>query len=397
MESQTPMLTCQKHLFSLPDSVTYLNCAYMSPQMKSVEEAGRVALRLKSQPFLIQPEDFFTAMTELKRLFAELIELDDPGRVAIIPSASYGLSTVARNISLQPGEEILVAGEQFPSNFYPWKRLADENGGRLKVVSPPQSEHRTQAWNEAVLQSITPQTRVVALGHVHWTDGTRFDLGAIRARAREAGALLIVDGTQSVGALPFSVSELRPDALICAGYKFLMGPYSIGLAYFGPHFDEGRPLEENWINRLHSEDFKGLVNYQEAYQPLAGRYSVGEQSNFILIPMQVEALRQLLTWQPARIQAYCREISDPAVERLLELGARAEPAGERCGHLFGVRLNDRFDERALAAAFQKRSVYVSLRGSAIRIAPHVYNEAADLQTLTQCFEEARIAKNYVLK
>lgn len=391
------MLTCQKHLFSLPDSVTYLNCAYMSPQLKSVEAAGREALRRKSQPFLIQPEDFFTTVAEVKRLFAELIQLDEPGRVAVIPSASYGISSAARNISLRPGEEILVTGEQFPSNFYPWKRLADEHGGRLKVVSAPRSGHRTQAWNEAILQSITARTRVVALGHVHWTDGALFDLPSIRERSREVGALLIIDGTQSVGALPFSVAELQPDALICAGYKFLMGPYSIGLAYFGPSFDEGRPLEENWINRLDSEDFKGLVNYRDAYQPLAGRYSVGEQSNFILIPMQLEALRQLLAWQPARIQAYCRNISDPAVERLLELGALAEPAERRCGHLFGVRLNDRFDEQKLAEAFQRRSVYVSLRGSAIRIAPHVYNETDDLQALTQCFEEARIARNYVLE
>lgn len=391
------MLTCQKHLFSLPDSVTYLNCAYMSPQLMAVEEAGRKALGLKSQPFLIQPEDFFATVAEVKRLFAELIQLDEPGRVAVIPSASYGISSAARNISLRAGEEILVTGEQFPSNFYPWKRLAEENGGRLSVVSAPKSEHRTRAWNEAILQSITPQTRVVALGHVHWTDGTLFDLQAIRERSREVGALLIIDGTQSVGALPFSVKNLQPDALICAGYKFLMGPYSIGLAYFGPHFDEGRPLEENWINRLDSEDFKGLVNYQEAYQPLAGRYSVGEQSNFVLIPMQLEALRQLLAWGPDRIQAYCREISDPAVERLLELGALVEPVGQRCGHLFGVRLNDRFDEQRLAEAFKRRSVYVSLRGSAIRIAPHVYNESVELQVLTQCFEEARITKNYVLE
>ena len=115
---------------------------------------------------------------------------------------------------------------------------------------------------------------------MHWTDGTRFDLAAIGARAREVGAALVVDGTQSVGALPFDVQQLRPDALVCATYKWLMGPYSLGFAYLGPRFDDGEPLEETWIGRRGSENFKELVDYQDDYQPGALRYDVGERSNF---------------------------------------------------------------------------------------------------------------------
>jgi len=387
------MLTCQKHLFSLPESVAYLNCAYMSPQLKAVEEAGRQALLLKSQPYQIRQADFFEPVTKLKRLFAELINLSEPERIALIPSASYGLSTVAQNIPLQPGEKIVVTSEQFPSNYYPWKRLADENGGCLEIVEAPRSTSRTQSWNEAILNAITPETKVVALGHVHWMDGILFDLHAIRKRTREVGALLIIDGTQSIGALPFNIEELQPDALVCAAYKYLMGPYSVGLAYFGPFFDQGKPLEESWINRLNSEDFSGLVNYEESYQTKAGRYSVGEHSNFQLIPMLLAALQQLLNWQPTRIQAYCQKISRDAVERLIALGAQAEPADQRCGHLFGVRLNDNFDEQKLVAAFKERNVYVSKRGNAIRVAPNVYNQPEHLAELVSCFEQASIGGN----
>ena len=90
---------------------------------------------------------------------------------------------------------------------------------------------------------------------------------ALRQRTHEVGAQLVIDGTQSVGALPINVQELQPDALICAGYKWLMGPYSIALAYYGPYFDQGEPLEEGWINRYGSEDFTNLVQYQDRYQP----------------------------------------------------------------------------------------------------------------------------------
>lgn len=384
-----PMLTCQKHLFSLPESVAYLNCAYMSPQLRSVEEAGRRALALKARPYEISTEDFYTKVIELRRAFAQLIGAAEWQRIAIIPAASYGLSTAARNVRLQAGQKIVLAGEQFPSNYYPWKRLADERGGRIQMVPAPDSHRRTEAWNEALLTAIDAGTKVVTLGNVHWTDGTRFDLEAIRRRSREVGALLVVDGTQSVGALPFDVETIQPDALICAGYKYLMGPYSIGLAYFGPAFDDGQPLEENWINRLDSEDFRNLVNYQGAYQPAAGRYSVGEQSNFVLVPMLLAAVRQLLEWQPAAIQAYGKAISRRPLERLREMGARIEPESHRCGHLFGIRLSDNFDRKALSVAFQRHEVFVSLRGDAIRVGPHVYNEEAQLDRLVRCFEEAR--------
>ena len=130
---------------------------------------------------------------------------------------------------------------------------------------------------------------MVALPHVHWTDGVRLDLEAIGRRAREVGAALVVDGTQSVGAMPFNVTSIQPDAVICAAYKWLTGPYSIGLAYYGQRYDDGVPSEETWIGRLGSEDFRRLVDYEDAYRPGAARYDVGECSNFVLIPMLIAA------------------------------------------------------------------------------------------------------------
>ncbi|MDZ7647737.1 MAG: hypothetical protein U5K54_11465 [Cytophagales bacterium] len=111
------------------------------------------------------------------------------------------------------------------------------------------------------------------------------------------------------GRYHLDIKEIRPDALICGGYKWLMGPYSLGLAYYGEYFDQGIPVEENWINRLHSENFAGLVNYESDYQPGALRYEVGEHSNFILVPMLLEALEQINQWKPVNIQKYCAAIT----------------------------------------------------------------------------------------
>lgn len=383
------MLHCQKDLFDLEKEITYLNGAYMSPQLKSVTEMGVQLMAKKGRPYDIRVEDFFQPNDQLKANFARLINVPEKDRIAIIPSVSYGLANVANNIQLEKGEQIIIVEEQFPSNYYCWKRLADKYDGDIQIVRAPASETRAAAWNEAVLAAIDEQTKVVALSHVHWADGTRFDLQAIRRRTRDVGALLVIDGTQSVGALPFDMHEIQADALICAGYKWLMGPYSLGLAYYGEYFDNGIPIEENWINRLHSEDFKNLVNYQEAYQPKAGRYSMGEQSNFALVPMLDRAIEQLLEWTPGQIQTYCGQLWDHILPELTGLGGQVEQKGHRGEHLVGIRLDDTFDREKLSTVLKEKKVHVSLRGSSIRVSCHLYNEKEDMELLMDCFRQAK--------
>lgn len=373
----------QKNKFSIPAGVTYLNCAYMSPMLKSVERAGMEGIRRKRNPFAVSSQDFFTESALLRAEFEKLVQ-SPSGHTAIISSVSYGLAAVARNIRLKSGDKILVAGEQFPSNYYPWQRIAMENHATLEAVPAPESlERRGKCWNEGLLNAIDSRTKLIALGHVHWADGTLFDLMAIRKRSREVGALLIIDGTQSVGALPFDVSQIQPDALVCAGYKWLMGPYSIGLAYYGEYFDKGIPVEENWINRLHSEDFTGLVNYQSAYQPGALRYEVGEHSNFILVPMMRAALQQINQWTPENIQTYCRKISSKAIGQLRHAGYWIEEESHRGHHLFGVRPPEGVSVDPIKEKMKRKKISVSFRGTSMRIAPHVYNQVSDFDKLIE--------------
>lgn len=382
------MLDCQRSLFHIPEDIAYLNCAYLSPQMKAVEAAARHAQDRKNSPWTMSVNDFFEPVQRLKAAFSSLINCPEPGRIALIPAVSYGMANVTRNIGLTPGQKVVMVEEQFPSNYYSWERLCREQNGRLEIVEAPVTSARSSDWNAAILKSIDEHTAAVALGHVHWADGSLYDLVAIREACDRVGAYLIIDGTQSVGALPFDVEKIRPDALICAGYKWLMGPYSLGVAYYGPRFDEGIPIEENWINRYHSEDFAGLVNYESRYQPFAGRYSVGQQSNFFLVPQLETAIRQILAWRPERIQEYTREIAQTAVQELVELGMQVDQSADRAHHLFGIRLPAGIDLDRLKAAFAANQVYVSQRGNAIRVAPHVYNTREDFEKLVACFREA---------
>ena len=386
MMDTTTELTSQKDKFSLPPDVTYLNCAYMAPLPKAVEEAGIRGLRLKQMPYQITLKEFFDDVDQLRSEFAALINAASPNHIAVLPSVSYGMATIANNLPLKKGANIIVTGEQFPSNYYSWKKVADRHSVQLKVIQAPDTwENRGQQWNERLLEAIDQYTALVALPQHHWADGTRFDLKAIRQRTREADALMVVDGTQSVGAYPFDVQEIQPDALVCAGYKCMMGPYASALAYYGEYFDQGEPLEEGWIARYGSEDFSSLVIYADDYQPGAIRYDMGERSNFILVPMLYEAIRMIRRWGAENIQAYCRKLVNAPIQELRTMGYFVEEEAYRAHHIFGVRLPSPAAMDQLKQIFADQQVYVSIRGNAVRVSPNVYNDKKDLQQLLSCF------------
>ena len=371
-----------RSLFSLPPDHHYLNCAYMAPASKRVAAAGLQAIERSEAPARLGVADFFEPAARVRRLFAQIVGAPDPDRVAIVPSVSYAMATIARNTPLAPGQVVVVVEEQFPSVAYTWRRACREAGATLRTVAAPDvAGSRAEAWNAALLDAIDERTALVVVPELHWTDGLRFDLEAVGVRARAAGARFVVDGTQSVGALPFDVGRTRPDALACAGYKWLTGPYSLGVAWYGPAFDGGTPLEENWITRAGSDRFNELVNYRDDYRPGAIRYDVGERSNFILLPMLEAALEQVREWGPETVAAHTRALTAAAAARLRELGCRIEDERWRAGHLLGVRLPAGVDVEQLGRRLAARQVSVSLRGGAIRIAPHLYNDAGDLDAL----------------
>ncbi|RLD19223.1 MAG: aminotransferase [Bacteroidetes bacterium] len=382
-------LATQADKFELPGNIHYLNGAFMSPQLKSVTAIGLESVQKKALPFNTSIDDFFNDTEKIRREYSKLINNKEPNRIVLIPSVSYGMANVTHNIELK-GREVVVAGEQFPSNVYPWMSAAKQQGGELKIVDPPQTtEQRGEKWNQLILEAINENTAVLAISQVHWADGTKFDLVAMRKRTKEVGALLIIDGTQSVGAHPFDLEEIQPDALICAGYKWLLGPYGLGMAYYGEYFDNAMPIEENWINRLNSEDFSGLIEYEETYQPGALRFEMGEHSSFVLVPMLLESLKQLNEWQPDRIQTYCKSIVDDPLQRLQEAGFWVEDEAWRANHLFGIRHAEMPIEK-IKAAFAERNIFVSYRGSAIRVAPYVHNTIEDLNVMTEVLLESII-------
>ena len=372
----------QRAKFNLPADVAYFNTANLAPQLDAVRVAGEAALERRSRPWTIVEDDWFSDVERLRGLFGGLIGADAEA-VALVPATSYGFAVATRNLPLGSGDRIVVLAEEYPSGIYSWRAAARRTGAEIVTVA----REAGQSWTEAVLAAIDERVGVVSVPNVHWTDGSLVDLVAIAESARAAGARLVIDASQSAGAMPLDVGALRPDYLVSVGYKWQLGPFSVGYLYVAEEHRGGEPIEENWISRAGSEDFARLVDYRDDYQPGARRFDVGERAKFEITPMAIAALEQLAEWRVPRIAAALAKVTERVARGAGDLGLEHPSADERAPHMLGLRLPDDVRERILPA-LAENGCYAALRGDSLRISPHLHTTADDVDRLLETLANA---------
>ncbi|MBO0872730.1 MAG: aminotransferase class V-fold PLP-dependent enzyme [Pseudonocardia sp.] len=360
--------------FAVPADIAYFNTANLSPMLNAVRRAGEDALRRRAKPWTIGSEDWFTDVERLRVLIGELLGGDADG-LALVPATSYGFAVAASNLRPRPGSRVLVLAEEYPSGIYTWRRFASQRHVEMVTARREAGE----GWTDAVLRLLDERVSVVSVPNVHWTDGAWIDLAAVAARAHEIGAHLVIDASQSLGALPLDVRVLRPDFVVSVGYKWQLGPFGRGYLWAAPEHRDGIPLEENWISRAGSQDFARLVDYRGAYQSGARRYDQGQRTLFELTPMAIAAAEQLLAWGVADIAATLATMTDTIVQRAGPLGL-VPSAEERGPHLLGLTLPERVRDDVVAELARARC-FAAVRGSVLRISPHLHVTGSDVDRL----------------
>lgn len=374
-----PTIPSQRHLFDIPDDVAYFNCAYNAPQLNESLNRLLPGVRAKSHPWERTPASFFEDAETIRRLSSAVFGGDADG-YAVVPAASYGLSTAARAVEphLRKDNRILVMAEEFPSNVLPWKRTAQEVGAVLETVPYPVHGN----WTQAILASIDGGVKVVAVSTCHWTNGAYIDLRPIGKACRDVGAVLVVDATQSLAAMPFPLAEVKPDFLVAAGYKWLLCPYGFSLLYVSEQWRNARPLEETWLARHNAEDFTALVKYSDTYMPGARRFDVGEKCTATILPGAIAALEQLKAWGVENIAETLSTTNSTIAAHLEQLGFQLPPESQRCPHMFGAQL-PMAQTADLVADLKARNIFISQRGCALRFAPHLHVNENDIHRLME--------------
>jgi len=331
------IIDSQKHLFDIPEDVAYFNNAYMSPLMHSVVEAMQRGLQGKVQPWNYTSQDFFT-YAEQARALAGKIYGTAADNIAIVPSASYGLQIAANTLPLKAGQNILVLEDQFPSNIYPWQKRAANEDAQLIILPTPEDDD----WTARLLTAINDKTAIIAVPQTHWASGATLDLVRVREALDRVGGALALDLTQSLGAQPFDVAAIRPDFVVATTYKWLMGPYSQAFLYIDPKWQDAEPLEHNWMNRAGSELEWGIENIAETLQAKTDQIAEALSSN--------------------NIKPLSRSLRAP--------------------HYLGLRFAQGMPG-GLMEKLVAQNIFVSIRGDALRVTPHLYTTDSDILRLIE--------------
>ncbi|WP_019961028.1 aminotransferase class V-fold PLP-dependent enzyme [Woodsholea maritima] len=369
------MTQSYRERFDIPADIAYFNAAQIGPISLETQRAGEAAYRDKTQPWALPASTYFFDRPEALRAEAAKLFQSSADHIALVPAASYGLAVAANNIPLRAGQDILLLGEQFPSNVYIWQKLAAKTGARIVTVE----RAKGQSWSEALLPHIGPQTGLLSCAQVHWLDGGQVDVYAIGKALKAHGAAFVLDLTQSLGVLPIDIHACQADFAVAVGYKWMLGPYGLGYLYGGHAHLEGEALEENWIAREGAQNLAGLIDYKPGYEPGARRYDVGERSHLQLVPAAITALKALNDISIQAISDQLGAYNRHLIEDVTALGLVSD-VPDRAPHYLALSLPERAPKN-LVERLKADQVFVSQRGPRLRISAHLYNTDQDRQHL----------------
>jgi selenocysteine lyase/cysteine desulfurase len=377
------------HHFSDFGEHTYFDAANQGPLPLAAARAARGAIEDKELPHRINNGDYFALPGRVRALAARLLGTE-PEQVALTTGAGAGINVCARGLALRPGDEVLVPAMEFPSNHYPWQRLA-ETGVNFTQVEPDCASGAVSS--ERLAERISARTRVVAFAAVSYLHGGRIDPNIIVAAARRHDTYVVVDGSQAAGMAPMTFDGSGIDLYVSSGYKNLLGPYGTGIAAFSPRLLARLPLADlNWWWLEGSHDFNQLDGAPLRLRPGAGRYDAHEPAAFIHNAALAESLALLIEVGTDRAAAHARMLITRLLDHLPNGVEPASPmAAAQRSHMLCLRGESEAATRALHEQLLHARVHVSLRGNRLRVSPHIYNDEGDIDRLVAALAWAQAA------
>jgi selenocysteine lyase/cysteine desulfurase len=368
------------------EDATYLAMAAQGPLPRAAIKALEASLELKRRPYRIEESLYFELPARVRGYLAQLTGAP-PEEIGLTTGASTGLSAIASAIDWQPGDEILISRGEFPAQLCTWQPLAASRGLVLRLVSPRNRFPRARDF----LDALTPRTRMVSASLVRFDDGSLLDASTLAAGLAGSRCRLLLDVTQICGAAPLDFRSLGADFAVCAGYKWLLGPYGTGFVWARrEHLEAMPPAPFFWMaasseKHFHDLDFDPDVAGKFSWRSPsgAGRWDVAETACFFHLSAFAASLEFVLRAGPATVLEHNRELLSPLIERLpadrCVLASPRDPA--QCGPYLCIAARTPEATAELYRRLREQKIYVSLRNHALRVAPYLYNTYEDIERL----------------
>lgn len=365
--------------FSVTGRYAYLNHAAVSPlPRRSAERVAALAHDIALTGDRHWPDRNAEA-ERVRGLAARLFGARHPHEVSFAENTSTALSMVAEGLDWRPGDNVVGAAVEFPSNVYPWMNLASR-GVEHRLVG----EREGRLDLDELIGRIDGRTRVVALSWVQYASGFRSDLARIGAACRERGALFVVDVIQGLGALALDVERDLVDVAAGAAHKWLLGPEGIAVLYVSDRVvDRLRPVRAGWRS-MH--DQQSWTEFRLDWNDGAKRYESGTL-NVLGIAALGGSLEVLLEAGIEAIEPRVLALADRAARGLAERGfdlLSSRRPGEASGIVMATHPGRATDD--LVNHLAERGVIVAARAGRLRVSPHFYNTEDEVDRLLNAFE-----------
>lgn len=372
------MTDWRDEFFDFGDAV-YLNVAAQAPIPRVAAKALETAAGWKKLPHEIPDAEYFGLPDRVRALLARMLG-GKPQEFAITTGASAGLVAAAMGIDFKPDDEVLLARGEFPAHVTTWAPLAAAGRLRVKTVSPADRFITADDF----LAQIGPRTRLVSVSLVRFDDAARLDAARVAAACHSAGAFLLLDVSQCAGAMPLDVAALGADFLVCAGYKWLLGPYGTGFFWVREDLiDRMRPGPFYWKALPGAENFHSLHLDPSRAAPLAAharRWDAPETSSFFNLSALEASLELILRAGVEAVWQHNARLISAMIARLpldrCVLASPRDPAAR--GPYACVAARSPEKTAALYEKLRARKIFVSLREGALRVAPYLFNTLPDV-------------------
>jgi len=319
-------------------------------------------------------------LARVRELAAKLINSPTPEDVYFVPNTTHGISVVAEGFPWQPGDNVVLAAEEYPANQYPWMNLAPRG---VEVRAVPSRGSRVII--DDLRAAMDLRTRVLTVSAVEFASGFRHDLDALGELCRERGVFFFVDAIQALGVFPFDVQKTPIDALAADGHKWLLGPEGAGIGY----------IRREWVERLHAFGVGAfsVVNpwafstIDFRLKPHAGRWEGGAYNMPGLTAMGA-SIELLLNAEIENVRQRVLELTDylcaAAVTRGWQVfSSRVESEKSGIVSLIHPTLPPEDVVKRCRAA----GVVVNARAGRVRVSPHAYNTEAEIDQFLQVVSE----------
>ena len=302
---------------------------------------------------------------------AKLINTN-PNNIAAGSSATELLSSLAWAIMPLKGQNVVSTNIVFPSTVYPWMRIASSTGCEVRLSKEKNNFISTQS----IIDLIDKNTSVVCISHVEYSNGQVFDLDLLSNAAKKHNALLIIDATQSAGAIPIDVKKTPIDAIVCGAYKWLCGPFGAAFMYVTPELS--KKLEPGLVGFRSHKNMWELDASRVDYPNSAEKFEFSTMAFGCALGL-AKSIQYLANIGVEDIFKYNRALADTLVDKLRSKSAViTSPDNKRRSSIVTAYFKKK-DSNKIVEQLKKRKVYVSKRGKSIRFSPHLYNTIDDIE------------------